>query len=331
LYYFRMTDMPNIILVEDDANVSLLLTHYLLRAGYAVRAAGTIAEARELVRTGEWDLAVLDRGLPDGDGLELCSELRRSSQHGYIVMLTGESSDQAKLEGFQQGADDYVTKPFMVDELVARIRAGVRIVHLQKALIDSNRRLEELSLTDALTSLRNRRAFDERLDDAFEQARRYERPLSLILIDVDRFKPINDAFGHDTGDAVLKGVAELIASSTRQADFVARIGGEEFAVLLPETPLFEAMQVAEKIRALIAATPVATLDVTVSLGVANALHSRVTNTSELFHAADQALYRAKAHGRNRTEMERRRELRAFTPVPVERRASPRRLLDCSAG
>jgi diguanylate cyclase (GGDEF)-like protein len=326
-----MTAMPNIILVEDDDNVSHLLTFQLKRAGYAVRAADTIAEARELVRDGEWDIAVLDRGLPDGDGLELCSELRRSSPHGYIVMLTGESSDEAKLEGFKQGADDYVTKPFVVDELIARIRAGVRIVHLQKALLESNRRLEELSLTDGLTSLRNRRAFDERLEDAFEQARRYERPLSLILIDVDHFKPVNDAFGHDTGDAVLKGVAELIADSTRQADFVARIGGEEFGVLLPETPLFEAMQVAEKIRARIAATPVATLNTTVSLGVANALHSNARNTSELFHAADQALYRAKANGRNRTEMERRRELRAFTPVPVERRASPRRLVDCSAG
>ncbi len=325
-----MTDMPNIILVEDDDNVAHLLTYQLKRAGYAVRTAGTIAAARELVREGDWDLAVLDRGLPDGDGLELCSELRKSSPHGYIVMLTGENSAEAKLEGFQQGADDYVTKPFMSDELIARIRAGVRIVHLQKALIDSNRRLEELSLTDSLTSLRNRRAFDERLDDAFEQARRYERPLSLVLIDVDHFKPINDAFGHDTGDAVLKGVAELIADSTRQADFVARVGGEEFGVLLPETPLFEAMQVAEKIRARIATTPVATLAVTVSLGVANALHSNARNTAELYHAADQALYRAKANGRNRTEMERRRELRAFTPVPVERRASPRRLMDCSA-
>jgi two-component system cell cycle response regulator len=327
----RMT-MPNIILVEDDDNVSHLLKRQLTRAGYAVRSAGTIAAARELVRDEAWDLAVLDRGLPDGDGLELCAELRRSSPHGYIVMLTGIDSAEAKLAGFEQGADDYITKPFVTDELLARIRAGVRIVHLQKALMESNRQLEELSLTDGLTSLRNRRAFDERLDYAFEQARRYERPLSLILIDVDHFKPINDSFGHDAGDEVLKGVAELIAASTRQADFVARIGGEEFAVLLPETPLFESMQVAEKIRARIATTPVAGQDMTVSLGVANALHSRVTNTSDLFHAADQALYRAKANGRNRTEMERRRELRAFTEVPVERRTtSPRRFANCPAG
>ncbi len=315
--------MPNIILVEDDVNVSLLLARQLKRAGYAVREAGTIGKARELVSDGEWDIAVLDRCLPDGDGLDLCRDLRASSPHGYIVMLTGIDSDEAKLQGFDRGADDYVTKPFVIDELIARIRAGVRIVHLQKALMDSNRRLEELSLTDSLTSLRNRRAFDERIDDAFEQARRYDRPLSLVLVDVDHFKPINDSYGHHAGDSVLKGVADLIASSTRQSDFVARVGGEEFAVLLPETPLFEAMQVAEKIRSRIAATPVDGLDVTVSLGVANALHSRVTQPAELYEAADQALYRAKSNGRNRTEMERRRELRAFGNVPFERRGADR--------
>jgi diguanylate cyclase (GGDEF)-like protein len=314
--------MPNILLVEDDENVSLLLSRQLKRAGYLVRAAGTIAQARELVRNGEWDLAVLDRVLPDGDGLDLCGELRTSSSHGYIVMLTGVDSDEAKLQGFEHGADDYITKPFVVDELIARIRAGVRIVRLQNALLESNRRLAELSITDGLTSLRNRRAFDDRLADAFEHARRYERPLSLVLVDVDNFKPINDTYGHDVGDDVLKEVASRIASSTRQSDFVARIGGEEFAVILPETPLFEAMQAAEKIRAIVAATPIEHLDVTVSLGVANALHSRVTGTSELFHAADQALYRAKANGRNRTEMERRTELRAFPKVPVERRNVP---------
>ena len=298
--------MPNIILVEDDTHVSHLISMKLRRAGYSVKDAGTVGEARELVGDCAWDLAVLDRNLPDGDGLDLCRELRTACPHGYIVMVTGEDSDEAKLQGFAHGADDYVTKPFVIDELLARIRAGVRIVHLQKALMDSNRRLEELSLTDSLTGIRNRRAFDERLEEAFEHARRYDRPLSLVVLDVDLFKQINDAYGHDTGDAVLRGVAHLVVSCSRATDFVARIGGEEFAIILPETPLFEAMQFAEKIRARIATTRVAGLDVTVSLGVANAMHSKVRNTSELFHAADQALYRAKANGRNRTEMERRK-------------------------
>lgn len=311
--------LPNILLVEDDENVAALLSVHLRRAGYQVRHAGTIAKARALAGSAEWDLAILDRWLPDGDGLDLCQELRRASPHGYIVMLTGDET--AKLQGFERGADDYVTKPYSHEELLARLRAGARIVRLQQALMDSNRRLEALSLTDSLTSLRNRRAFDERLGDAFEHSRRYDRALSLVVLDVDHFKSINDTHGHALGDMVLRIVAERIAKCSRASDFVARIGGEEFAVILPETPLFEAMQFAEKIRAHIAATPIAELHVSVSLGVANALHSRVTTTQELFNAADQALYRAKANGRNRTEMERRREPRREVWTRAEREVS----------
>jgi two-component system, cell cycle response regulator len=288
-----------------------MLTRQLARAGYAVRTAATLAAARTLIRQAAWDVVILDRKLPDGDGVELCRELRAASAHGYIVMLTGESSDEAKLEGFEGGADDYVTKPFQLDELFARIRAGVRIVRLQKALLASNRRLEELSLTDGLTGVANRRAFDQKLAVAFEHARRYERPLSLVLIDVDHFKSINDAHGHDVGDAVLQSVASIVASGTRQTDFVARVGGEEFAILLPETALFESIQFAEKIRSGIAAAdPVTNERVTVSIGVANIPHSPFPDTMELYRAADQALYRAKANGRNRVEIERRRACRA---------------------
>jgi two-component system, cell cycle response regulator len=308
-----MTQLAQILLVEDDENVSLLLQRHLERAGYGVRAAATIGQAREIVRQMAWDLVLLDRGLPDGDGFELCRELRAASPHGYIILLTGESSGESKLDGFRSGADDYVTKPFVTDELLARIRAGARIVTLQRALLDSNRRLEELSLTDGLTALRNRRAFDEELDAAHEHARRYDRPLSLAVIDVDHFKTMNDTYGHAAGDAVLRAVAQLIAGSTRQTDFVARVGGEEFAVLLPETPLFDAMQFAEKIRASVAAATIRTGNVahriTVSIGIASEPHTSITNASCLFETADQALYRAKQNGRNRVELERRRSPR----------------------
>ena len=301
--------MANIILVEDDDNVSHLLSRQLQRAGYTTKHASTIREARELFHNELWDIAILDRGLPDGDGLELCRELRASSPHGYILMVTGNDSDEAKLEGFAHGADDYVTKPFQTDELLARVRAGLRIVALQKALLETNHRLEELSLTDSMTRVANRRAFDERLEDAFEHARRYDRPLSLVLLDVDHFKSINDTHGHDAGDRVLRIVADVLADSSRHSDFVARVGGEEFAVILPETALFEAMQFGEKLRCNIAIAQTATGPITVSIGVANLPHSRVPTRADLFHAADQALYRAKANGRNRVEMERRRDIR----------------------
>ena len=296
-----------ILLVEDDPNLSVMLSTRFQRAGYAVRAAGTIAAARELAAQ-PWDLAILDRALPDGDGVELCRELRASAPHAYLIMLTGASSEQAKLEGFACGADDYVTKPAPIPELLARVRAGLRIVELQKQLL-------ELSHTDPLTSLRNRRAFDERLGEAFEHARRYARPLSLAIVDVDHFKTINDTRGHDIGDSVLRAVAKTIGSRTRQTDFAARVGGEEFAILLPETALFEALQFGEKLRASIAAEPIADQRVTVSMGIASFPHSSVPGTAELFRAADQALYRAKVNGRNRVEIERRRACRE-----TERRA-----------
>ncbi|HEX8173466.1 MAG TPA: diguanylate cyclase [Thermoanaerobaculia bacterium] len=308
---------PQIVLVEDDPHVSLMLRRHLERAGYAVRAGATIAAARELVHAGAWDLAILDRNLPDGNGFDFCRALRGEFPHAYLIMLTGESSAEAKLEGFRHGADDYITKPFEVEELLARIRAGARICALQKALLASNRRLEELSLTDALTSLRNRRAFDEELAVMYGHSLRYDRPLSLAMIDVDFFKDINDTSGHGAGDAVLRSVAQLIATCTRQSDFAARIGGEEFAVLLPETPLFEAMQFGEKIRSAVASATIRTGEVahrvTVSVGVANMPHSRIVSAESLVEAADLALYRAKENGRNRVEVERRSASRSATP------------------
>ncbi len=306
-----------IIVIEDDRDVSVLLSTLLRRAGHEVRTAESLATARDLA-AGEWDIVLLDRNLPDGDGLDLCRDLRAARPHGYIVMLTSDDRDATKLEGFARGADDYVTKPFKPEELAARIRAGARIVGLQK-------RLQELSLTDSLTALRNRRAFDQHLPSALEHSRRYTRPLSLAVIDVDHFKSVNDTFGHDAGDAVLRGIAEIIASGTRQADYTARVGGEEFAILLPETALFEGLQFAEKLRSLIAATPIEVAGepkhITVSIGIASVPHTEMDTPEDFFRAADQALYRAKSNGRNRVEMERRTKWRSeVTPPRLDRRA-----------
>src|SRR3954470_18046205 len=306
-----MTMTDPILLVEDDANVLTLLRACLERNGYEVATAGTLAEAgRRREGSGDCGLVILDRRLPDGDGASLCPVIRATQPHSYILMLTGESTTQAKVEGFESGVDDYVTKPFQIDELLARIRAGMRIVELQKELLASSRRYEALSLTDSLTSLRNRRAFDQEFASRFEQARRYARPLSLAIIDLDYFKSINDQFGHSAGDGVLRGIAQILDHGTRRSDFLARIGGEEFGVLLPETSLFEALHFAEKVRATIAGATIRTEgfthQVTVSIGVANVPHSAVTTPEELFNAADQALYRAQARGRNRIESERRK-------------------------
>lgn len=300
--------VPQVVLVEDDANVARLVELGLKREGFGFRHAGSIAEARRVLGGGNWDVVLLDRRLPDGDGIELCNEIRDDNVHGYVMILTGESTKEAKLAGFNCGADDYVTKPFQMEELVARIRAGWRIVKLQKALLASNRQLEELSRTDPLTSLRNRRSFDEDFVTRFEQARRYGRPIAVAMIDVDNFKRINDEFGHQDGDEVLQCVAKVLRKCTRQTDLVARYGGEEFVIVLPEAPLFEALQFAEKIRSSVAVERMPRR-VTVSIGLAAMPHSKFADAASLLRAADEALYRAKHRGRNRVECERRSSVR----------------------
>ena len=293
---------PQVTLVEDDANVARLVELGLRRQGYEVRTTTTMADARRLMSGGCWDILLLDRRLPDGDGIDLCNEVRDENPHGYIIMLTGDASKEAKLAGFGCGADDYVTKPFQIEELVARVRAGARIVELQKQLLKSNKQLEELARTDPLTGLRNRRSFDQEFIARFSHSCRYDRPLAVAMLDVDHFKKINDERGHQAGDEVLQRVASILRRCTRSTDLVARYGGEEFVIVLPETPLFESLQVGEKIRASIAADP---LGVTASIGIAALPHSQFSTAESMIAAADEALYRAKRNGRNRVEFEKR--------------------------
>jgi diguanylate cyclase (GGDEF)-like protein len=305
-----------IAVVDDDAAIRRLVNLYLKRAGYRILECTTGAEARETLWNEPWDLAILDRRLPDLDGVVLAHELKSNPEFRarYAIMLTGEDEQEDKVEGLELGADDYITKPFQAPELLARIRAGKRIVDLQKELLETNRRLELLSITDGLTKLNNHRYLQDELARAFEEAQRYERPLSLAMIDIDFFKKINDTYGHAVGDDVLKRVAQLFKESVRSTDLVARYGGEEFAVMMPETTLDDGITFAEKIRGLIADTPMETqagpLKTTVSIGVASVPFTRTRSSKELIVAADKALYRAKRNGRNQVEAERRKDQRA---------------------
>jgi diguanylate cyclase (GGDEF)-like protein len=318
-----MADLT-IAIVDDDAAIRRLVRLFLRRAGFDTIECTTGAEARVMLANEPWDLVILDRKLPDMDGVDLAKELRSRADFRtrYIIMLTGEAEQEDKVKGLTFGADDYITKPFQYPELLARIRAGKRIVDLQKELLETNKRLELLSITDGLTKLHNHRHFQDELARAFEESQRYQRPLSLAMIDIDFFKKFNDTYGHAVGDDVLKRAAELYRSSVRSTDLVARYGGEEFAVMMPETALDDGIAFAEKIRHMIETTPLETqqgpLNVTVSLGVASVPHSRIRTAKELIVAADKALYRAKRNGRNQVQAERRREGLARTPrVPTE--------------
>jgi two-component system, cell cycle response regulator len=308
-----VTTTFTVAVVDDDAAIRRLVRLFIRRAGYETVEFTTGEEARAGLQEVPWDLVILDRRLPDMDGVVLAHELKSNPDFRprYIIMLTGEDEQKDKVEGLELGADDYITKPFQYPELMARIRAGKRIIDLQKELLESNRRLELLSITDGLTKLHNHRHFQDELTRAFEESQRYQRPLSLAMIDLDFFKKVNDTYGHAVGDEVLKAAASLFRQSVRSTDLVARYGGEEFAVMMPETELQDAMTFAEKIRSLMESTPMETqagiVHVTVSIGLASVPQTRTHTAKELIVSADKALYRAKKNGRNQVEAERRRE------------------------
>src|SRR5438067_5980219 len=198
-----------IAVVDDDPAIRRLVRLFLTRDGFETFECTTGEEARQALTTRPWDLAILDRRLPDMDGVVLCHELKSNPafRTRYVIMLTGEDEQADKIEGLELGADDYITKPFQYPELLARIRAGKRIVDLQKELLETNKRLELLSITDGLTNLFNHRYFQDELGRAFEESSRYGRPLSLAIVDLDFFKKVNDTYGHAVGDEVLKAVS----------------------------------------------------------------------------------------------------------------------------
>jgi diguanylate cyclase (GGDEF)-like protein len=251
------------------------------------------------------DLVICDLEMPRMDGFRFITMLqtREELKDIPVILLTGRGDQELKVKGLEHGACDYVTKPFDPGELVARVRVQLKIKSLQDALKKSNELLRELSYTDPLTRLHNRRYLMDALEKEFQRAGRRGRALSLALLDIDHFKPINDTYGHQQGDAVLTALATVIQGELRRYDIVARYGGEEFMILLPETSPAEGVAVAERLRASVAKMvfppPLERLRVTVSLGVAVYPAERISTVDDLIREADAALYRAKNGGRNR--------------------------------
>jgi diguanylate cyclase (GGDEF)-like protein len=317
LGYLRAVAPSSKILVVDDSRTQLeWLVKVLEREGYTVSAASDGREALRRVRTEAPDLVLLDMILPDMDGLEVLRivKARGEDQFVPVIILSVKSDLDSKVAGLRIGADDFLAKPFAEAEILARCAAMLRIKHLQERLRDVQRRLEEQSrkleeqsVTDALTGLKNRRFFDERLQEEFKRAQRYGDFLSLIMIDLDHFKAVNDRFGHPAGDMVLREAAALIRKSIRDPDICARYGGEEFAVILPKTHMSGALAVAERVWRELGAKEYAvtadaagegTVKVTASLGLAFYPSQDITAGDLLLRFADEALYQAKKAGRN---------------------------------
>lgn len=302
-----MTDSatPRILVVDDDAANLRLVAETLDGNGYALETATDGIEAIERVKQDPPDLMILDVMMPKMNGLEVCRIVKSLSTDSFIpiILVTIKGDVDSKVTGLKLGADDYLAKPYNPLELRARVASMLRIKALQDKINAKRRELEALSMTDDLTGLFNHRAMQQRLRDEFMRAQRYNEPLSLLMIDVDHFKSINDQFGHLFGDHVLSSLARVIQANVREIDICARYGGEEFMVILPQTHFTGSLSVAERVWRAASAKPFehgsARHSLTISVGISFYPNKNVHGVEQLIAFADEALYQAKRSGRNR--------------------------------
>jgi two-component system cell cycle response regulator len=296
-----------ILLVEDNQFNADKLVEFLDEAGHTVDRVGQAAEGLGLGHENDYDLIIVNLRIDGEDGLRLCSQLRSQEQTRHVpILLTLDDVDLPKLaKGLELGVNDYLVKPIDRNELLARTRTQIRRRRYHDKLRSMLQSSVSMAYTDALTGVYNRRYMSSHLDRKILEIAEAGKPVSVMMFDIDHFKPINDTYGHAAGDEVLKQLAARVADNVRDFDMVARYGGEEFVVIMPTTPPEAAFMVAERVRNRIAETPFAIpgredpLEVTVSIGVATTTDSSEEATS-LVARADASLYEAKRAGRNRS-------------------------------
>ncbi len=294
-----MTDQTtaDVAVIEDDADQCALLTRVLERAGFSVVSATSVESGAALVKNGAPRILLCDYELPDGTGVDLCTTVRRSTDQSscYLMLMSSSSCCDLPTEVLNAGADDYLLKPIAHPELIARVRVGMRMWCMHE-------QLRSAAVTDGLTGLCNHDHFNRLLEAEMERSRRYGSPLALIMLDMDHFKAINDAYGHLAGNATLEAVAKVLREGIREIDVPARFGGEEFTIILPEARAVDAIQVAERIRMLLSRSlnvdALHNHQVTASFGISDSDDPRVNSSADLVDLADRALYAAKRQGRD---------------------------------
>lgn len=311
------------VLAVDDEPVTLRCLEKMLSAEHrSLLLAKDGEEALKLALKHRPQVLITDWRMPGMSGIDLCKILRKTSvtQHIYIIILTINESEDELVQAFDAGADDYIIKPFTAKVLQARISSGERIIRSQRTisndrevirryatkLASTNRKLQNIAMTDFLTGLPNRRNALQRLKNLIAEVQRYGEPLSCLMIDIDHFKRINDTYGHDCGDSVLKQLTKLFEEKARSYDMVSRWGGEEFLVISARSSAADTCQLAERLRRTVENNKFRiskgqTTQLTISLGVASWC-TEFNNAEELIKSADQALYQAKVNGRNRVEL-----------------------------
>jgi len=293
------------VLIVDDLRINVLVLTKILEQEWNVQIAPDGSTALQMAeRIPVPDIILLDVQMPGMDGYEVCRRLKQSPKTCDIpvIFITALHEMEEEAYGLGLGAVDYIVKPVNGPIVKARIRNHIALQQTRNELILKNEELEQLAIQDELTGLYNRRKLDESFEAEVSRAERYGRPLSVIMIDVDHFKAVNDTYGHPVGDTVLVETADRLLTALRTSDILGRWGGEEFLIICPETPFDTAVQLAERLR-----NNYETNDfpeagrLTASFGVA-AHHKGQRAPDILFHA-DEALYRAKKGGRNRVEPE----------------------------
>jgi two-component system cell cycle response regulator len=294
------------ILVIEDRPESVAWFQSALEPANEVSAVDSFEEAVVRVRGGDYDLIVVSLGLRGFDGLRLCSQLRSLPEGRNVpILVLVSDGDRRKLnQALEMGVNDYLTRPVDKNELIARVRTNLRRKRYADRLRHNVQLSLEMAITDQLTGLHNRRYMSRHLDNLVANAYKTDKPLAFLIMDIDHFKSVNDTYGHDIGDEVLREFASRISANVRGIDLACRYGGEEFVVVMPDTDFDFAMTVAERLRkgveekAFEISRDPGKLSVTISIGIASS--EKEGDTAEaLLHRADQALYRAKREGRNR--------------------------------
>ncbi|HEY9866526.1 MAG TPA: diguanylate cyclase [Candidatus Obscuribacterales bacterium] len=292
-----------ILIVDDITNNLKLVGEILDDAGYNTTFATSGFQALNRLRDNKIDLILLDLMMPEMDGLEVCQFIKNDPalQEIPIIFLTASYEEEKLIQAFELGAVDYITKPFIKNELLARVKTHLTLKQTTDNLKIALLKLKQLSQLDPLTQILNRRSFFEYIENQFNLAIQNKSLFSLLILDLDHFKQINDNYGHLAGDQILINFTLAIQNYLRSSDYFGRYGGEEFVILLPETDQADALKIAQDICDLIAHLSIPTekgnLKITVSIGVA-VFRAQDTRIEDIFDRADQCLYQAKALGRN---------------------------------